>query len=228
MLQFLAFFTLLLWTLPLSVQAQAVQCDAQKLGEIKVSWTTKEIKYNHTRTSTQLNHYDIDTQSPYAKHVKTDVGGLMSGEIEVKSGFNFSLLRYPTQQRNCIWFDSMHIQIEVDPTIYIAREHKPGTCRYAAIKEHELKHVHVDRQLVQKYTRQIQERARAAVRKVGVIGPRPDNDVKRVQAKMQKYIEDALAPVFETMYAEREKRQQDVDSYHEYERVRKLCPETRS
>lgn len=195
------------------------------MSGVSVGWSTEDIKFNHTRTSGQLNNYDIDTESPYARHVKTDVGGLMSGEISVKSNFNFSLLRYPQAKQTCIWFDQIDVQIHIDPTIYIAREHEKGSCRYQAIKHHEMKHVYVDRKLVKKYTGEIKRRVQQAVAKVGVVGPRPDNDVARVQKRMQSYLEDALKPVIDAMYEERRELQQAVDSLEEYERVRNQCPD---
>lgn len=195
------------------------------MSGVSVGWNTEDIKFNHTRSSGQLNNYDIDTKSPYARHVKTDVGGLMSGEIAIKSNFNFSLLRYPSSKQTCIWFDHIDIKITIDPTIYIANDHKRGSCRYQSIKHHEMKHIYVDRKLVQKYTQKIKYRVQKAVAKVGVVGPRPDHDVARVQKKMQTYLEEALAPVITAMYEERRELQQDVDSIEEYERVKGQCHE---
>lgn len=200
-----------------------VTCDPQKMSGVSVKWNSEPLKFNHSRSSGQLNNYDIDTKSPYARHVKTDVGGLMSGEIAIKSNFNFSLLRYPSAQETCLWFDNVQISIEIDPTIYIANDHKKGSCRYQAIKHHEMKHVYVDRKLVQKYTRKIKLRVEKALKNVGVVGPRPDHDVARVQKKMQKYLEDALGPVVDAMYEERARLQQNVDSLEEYERVKDQC-----
>ena len=198
-------------------------CESQTMAGVNVSWMTHDIKYNHTRTSGQLNNYDIDTKSPYARHVKTDVGGLMSGEIAVKSNFNFSLLRYPQRQETCIWFNQVDIKITIDPTIYIAKEHKKGTCKYHAVKHHEMKHVYVDRKLVQSYTYKIKHAVKNAVAKVGVVGPKPDNRVASTQKKMQEYLEKEIAPIIDQLYEDRRELQQNVDSIEEYERVKNQC-----
>ena len=217
-------FSSFLLLLGLNSPAQAIEkCESQQMAGVNVSWESQDIKYNHTRTSGQLNNYDIDTESPYARHVKTDVGGLMSGEIAVKSNFNFSLLRYPSSQETCIWFNQVDIKITIDPTIYIAKDHAKNSCKYHAIKHHEMKHVYVDRKLVQSYTYKIKRAVKAAVSKIGVVGPKADNRIASTQKKMQAYLEKELAPLIEQLYEDRGKLQQDVDSLEEYERVRKQC-----
>lgn len=207
----------------LPVKWGEVECKAQQMNSVSVTWDTERIEISQAKTQAELSQLQVDTKSPYAGHIQTHVGGLMSGEVEIKSNFQFSMTRYPAQKKACIWFDQINVELKIDPTIYIASEFPKGTCKYDAILEHELKHIVVDRQLVEKYAPILQKRLQMASEKVGVVGPKEDTELKVYQQKMQDYMEEAAAPVINALYAERSKNQQAVDNIHEYNRVNEVC-----
>lgn len=198
-------------------------CPAQKSARVDVRWRSEPIKYDFTKSIDTLNHSDVDTKNPYGTHVTTDVGGLMSGSIKYKSGIQISSIRYPASKVACLWIDKITIDVIIDPKIMVAREHAQGTCKHNAILEHEYKHVAVDRAVVKKYLSNIRQAATQAVQKVGVVGPKPDEQSDGFKKKMSDYIEAQVKVVMDKMYAERKGKQASVDTKKEYDRVQAQC-----
>lgn len=203
--------------------AESITCPAQKNARVDVRWRSEPVKYDYSQSTDDLAKHDIASKNPYGVHVATDVGGLMSGKMQYKSGIQVSSLRYPSSQVTCLWIDKVVIDIVIDPTIHIASEHPKGSCKHVAILEHEHKHVSIDRMIVQKYMDPIRLAASAAVQKVGVVGPKADSTADDFKQKMSDYVSAAVKTVADQMYAERTKRQKAFDSKAEYDRVSAKC-----
>ncbi len=201
-----------------------VSCPAQQKARINLQWRADPVKYDFTQSENQLRRMRIDTINPYGQNVKTDVGGLMSGSIQVNSSFQVSNLKYEGLNLVCLWAEQVNITVSMNPTIYIANQHKQGSCRHNAIMEHELKHVMTDKQIAAEYVPQIKETLNKALARVGVVGPKPASEQADYQKKIMDYLGEEVRKVTDKMYEVRKQRQQGVDSLAEYERVSKLCP----
>lgn len=147
----------------------------------------------------------------------------MSGEIEVQSRMRLGIESNRSRSRLCFWYDTLEISIRVDPVIYLASNYNVGTCKYKAIKEHELKHVNVDRELISEFVPAFHKSLKNAVQKTKTVGPVPASQKQQIHQQMKDYIQSTIESVTERMYAERRKRQQAVDSLQEYERVAAQC-----
>lgn len=207
-----------------SSSAWAVQtCPSKPRGKVNIIWSSDAVKYNFSKSQHEMDRMEIDTENPYDRSVKTHVGGLMSGGIGLKSEINVATLTYPRSKVTCQWVGSMDIEIAIDPTIYIAREHKKGSCKHNAILEHEMKHVHVDREIVKKYAPAIKAFMERAMVRVGMVGPKPENRASLFQDKIVDFMDGQLKIISQKMYDERRVKQQAIDSLEEYERVSNLC-----
>ena len=198
-------------------------CQAQKAPEVSVVASTKDVRYNFTIPKAQLANRKIDTVSPYSHTENTYVGGLMEGEIQIRSNVNIQRATHPTTRQTCFWYDTVNIQIEIDPTILVAREFPRGTCQHNEILNHEKKHVAVDRIIVKKYRKVMEGYLRDILTRVSVYGPVHAAKAPAVKKEMSDYIEKALDNVTTKMYAERRQRQQAVDNKNEYDRVSNAC-----
>ena len=218
-------FTVILafYALAPSIVMAAVTCPSKPAGKINIVWGSDNIAYDFTKSQAQLDRVDVDTDSPYDRSVKTHVGGLMKGGISVNSQVQVMTLTYPRSRQICQWIDRMDVNINIDPKIYIARDHKQGSCKHKAILDHEMKHIFVDREAVKKYMPIIKRQLEIAVRKVGIVGPKSDRDVNKYQKKITDYMDKELRSITEKMYAERKGKQQGVDTLEEYERVSRQC-----
>ena len=214
---------LALMILPLQAHANVTECPSKPAGKVNIIWGSDNIQYDFTKSQEQMDVMENHTINPYGRDAKTHVGGLMKGGLSVNSRVQVATLTYPRTRQICQWIDNMNVNIRIDPKIYVSREYKKGSCRHKAILGHEMKHVFVDREVVKKYIPIIQRYLDQAVRKVGLVGPKPERDARRYQQKINEYMEEQLKSVTDKMYAERTQKQQAVDTLEEYKRVAAMC-----
>ena len=198
-------------------------CKADKAPRIEVKTSTDQVTWDFTKSEKQLNSFKIDTKNPYGTDVITDVGGLMQGGVELKETMRFNTLTHQGLNQVCYWFDAVSVTLHIQPTIFIATEFPRGTCKHDAIKEHELKHIAVDREIVNKYATLIANALKRELDQQTVYGPYRRAQAKEVEAYMKNRLETILRKQARDMEEERKKRQQAVDNLAEYERVNRMC-----
>jgi len=201
-----------------------IECTPKIVPKIKVLPSKSEVKYDFTKSKYDLERFDIDTVSPYQRHQKTHVGGLMSGKIQLTYQTEFMQETYDRYQMGCVYIKQINVKMHIEPTIYVASDHKRGTCRHEAILAHEKKHVREDQLIVNKYARIIGNDIKAALNASGYsFGPYSTRDIPARQERLQGKLEQLVKTRHNQMESERQKRQQAIDSLQEYERVRKVC-----
>lgn len=198
-------------------------CRAEKAPRIEVKTSTDQVMWDFSKSEKQLNRFKIDTNNPYGSDVITDVGGLMQGGIELKESMRFNTLTHRGLNQICYWFDSVSVTLHIQPTIFIATEFPRGTCKHNAIREHELKHITVDREIVNKYATMIANALKKELDQQTVYGPYKLAQAKEVEAYMKTRLETILRTHARKMEEERKTRQQAVDNLTEYERVNRMC-----
>jgi hypothetical protein len=201
-----------------------ITCQLKKSPEISVTASDTTLKINNTKSKTELNNFDIDTISPYGSNVQSHVGGLMSGELKTTSDMSMMSESYPALNAACLMINKITVRINVDPTIFIAREYKQGSCMYNAIMEHERKHVQVDRMIVNKYIKLISQALDSYYKNIGYIyGPIPIQYMHEGQEKFAAPGNKIILEYAKRMNEERKRLQQNIDSLDEYNRVNNAC-----
>ncbi len=208
----------------LQLASADIKCTLKKTPEISIVASDTQVNYDHTKSQSQLDNFETHTVSPYAKNVQTHVGGLMSGEVSISQNLRMMQETFPSFNAGCLFVDKISVSIHVAPTVYIAREYPKQGCMYAAIMEHEKKHIAVDREIVNKYTRIVGEAIDKVLKEIGYAhGPYPAQNLPAEQQKIHSVLQILLKQYSDAMSAERQKRQQAVDTLQEYERVQALC-----
>lgn len=211
-------------TIPLSVLTLAsAECEVPERTKITLVPSQRPVRYDYSKSINQLTSKGSDTISPYDAHIEAHVNGLMEGGISVKSRINIAWSSDYRRGTSCFWYKAIELGVRIEPTVYIAREHRKGSCKHRVVMEHEMKHVRADRAVVSKYMGRYKSAVQSAVRKIGAIGPVSGKDIAKVRAKMGATIEKVIAQVTEKMNKERRARQQAIDSKEEYERVNNAC-----
>lgn len=136
---------LVLFGISLSERAYAIECRAKIAPQVNVKPMTRNVQYDFTKTKAELNSFDVDTISPYGPQHKTQVSGLMSGSIQTKSQVELLHEKYALQGKGCLYLKSANVTISIDPTIFVAKEYKKGSCYHNAVLNHERKHVQIGR-----------------------------------------------------------------------------------
>lgn len=208
----------------LHLAAGEIECTLKKAPEISIVASDTKVTYDHTKSQAELDNFDTDTVSPYAATVQTHVGGLMSGEVSISQNLRMMQETFPSYNAGCLFVDKITVSIHVSPTIYIARDYPKDGCMYAAIMEHEKKHIAVDREIVNKYTRLVGAAIDTVLKKIGYVhGPYPAQSLPVEQQKIHTVLQALLKQYSDAMSAERQQRQQAVDTLQEYERVQAQC-----
>jgi len=207
----------------LHLAADLVECEVNKSPRIHVRPIAKPLKFNHRRTMQELTATGTDTISPYPSHVATVTGGTTESYIRVGAEANFEVKSYPSVGLACVYYSEIKVTIELDPTIYIAKEHRPASCEYREIMKHEKKHVDTDRKVVNEYAQKMGKALQANVNSSLVRGPYPIARLKTVQQDMLDFVMNTLKTQQSLMNEDRFRRQQAVDTLEEYERVSNAC-----
>lgn len=200
-------------------------CTVPRAPDIRVNPVSAQIQYEYNLTSAQLDSFKTDTINPYAPGTDTSTGGLRHDRPAVKTEVRWGVQHDSARQVACLWYERIDITIELQPKIYIAREkQKDRACR-EAIEQHELKHVTVDREVINRYARDIGNAVKMAVDGAGAMGPFPYNDLEEVQKRLVEHVRAAVDSRKLLLYQDMARQQAAVDSLEEYERVSKICAE---
>lgn len=198
-----------------------MKCSKARLADVNVMVTTNPVQVDNTKSVRELQNFKIDTVNPYGADALTEVGGLMSGGLQMKTNVEVS---WETDKRTaCFWYKTVNVTMHIDPTIYIASQWKPGSCKYAAILDHEKKHVLVDRQVATEWRPQVEAYLQKQVNRIGVIGPYPAAKAAATRESMTELIAKAMDAVSKPVNEDRMRRQQAIDNRNEYDRVSAVC-----
>jgi hypothetical protein len=210
--------------LTLASAGQSQLCQMPKPTEINVIPRSAPVKYELNRTMADIQSEHIDTVNPYSHDTQSHTAGFMKGSIGMSHEVQLDTKFLPRYNAYCIWFETVDLKIEIDPTLFIAKEKAQDPCEYRVIKEHELKHVTVDRQIVNKYSATMGRKIYDGLKTRGfMVGPVRAENAQKTITRMQKIIGQLISLEKQKMNIERQERQQAVDSLEEYERVNAAC-----
>ncbi len=211
--------------LVLVLAGNTITCPAHAPTKIDVIPSTAKVKYDHSQTLQQIQAYQTDTVDPYAFQGKTITQGFMRGQIELRHKMTFGHVTDDRFGYGCIWYDTILVELKIDPEIVIAKELYNDSCMRKSIIKHELKHVRVDREIVNKYAKLIGKRLYEALKSRGFsVGPIQKSRIDEVRAKMQRVVNQILELEYKKLGIERKERQRGVDSLDEYHSVDAECP----
>lgn len=201
--------------------AANIQCTVPEAPRIYITPRTDPIVYDYSKTSAELGVHQSDTINPYGANVDTSTGGLREDKPQLKMEVFWKMREYQGGEV-CLWYDEVKVDIHLQPKIYIAKEFNKGRCR-DAIMTHELKHVQVDRDVMNKYAQLIGQSVQQAVNSMGAVGPYNKHRLDSVQQSMASHIRNAVMQYQLPLQEEMRRRQSQVDSLEEYTAVSKIC-----
>lgn len=207
------------------ILASDVTCAARKTPQVAVTASNSTVHYDDSKTQDDLQDMGTDTVSPYGKNnPNARVNGLTVGEMELKQSMRFYQQTYPSLNVGCLSVDSLKVNINIKPVVYIARHFRHGSCMYNAVLEHERKHVIADQEIMAKYVKIINDDLTAALYKKGyTFGPFPIRQIPSEQQKLEDFMQKNLTKYRDQMGAERRAKQQSIDTLAEYRRVQREC-----
>ncbi|MCB1531714.1 MAG: hypothetical protein KDJ35_02480 [Alphaproteobacteria bacterium] len=211
--------------LVLAAGGGGLACDMPKATAINVTPKTLDIRYDYSQSLNQIQKIKSDTIDPHGFGGVSVTQGFMSGGIKLRPQVKLAYMTYERQGAACVWYDTIDVVLEIDPSIVIAKEVYEDRCMHEAVRRHELKHVKVDREIVNKYARIMGKKLydELSVRgfKSGIINAA---GTQTVMERMQDTVYDIVKHEYKKMELERIDLQRAVDNIKEYESVRDQCP----
>ena len=210
------------WPGTVMARDAAMVCSVPRAPDIKVNMATDEIKYHFGTGTETLSQGPKSTVSPYAAGVDQSTGGLRVDKPEISNNVTWNIQYDQESQIGCMWYETVTITIHLKPEVYVAKEFNQGQCREAILK-HELKHVEVDRLVMNKYAVLIGKAVQAAVNSAGALGPFNMSEVESMKAVSMNHIKAAIDSQSLLMQKEMNQLQSQVDSLAEYKYVSGFC-----
>ncbi len=105
-------------------------------------------------------------------------------------------------------------------TIYVARELPQNSCIFGEVLSHEMKHIAVDEQLLREYAPTLNRRLEAVAARMKPVRARSKDQAMRA---LLLPVNSLLRQMLQEFGQERERRQSQVDTLAEYERVSRSC-----
>lgn len=208
----------------LVLAGNTVSCPAHEPTKINIIPRTEKVKYDYKQTLKQIQNYSSDTVDPYGFHGQTITQGFMNGSVELVHRIKIG---QSVNQRNgyaCLWYDEINVEIKIDPTIVIAKEIYKDKCMRKEVLGHELKHVKVDRKIVNKYAKSMGRKLLKGLKSRGFsVDPISIGRIPEVSSKMQRVVGQILELEYRKLGIYREEMQRDVDNLVEYEGVGDKC-----
>lgn len=225
-----AIFDPVLWGASFILAAGSGQnlCAMDKPARIHVKPTSARLRIDTSKSLKDLQTLEVDTFNPHAFHGVSVTKGVMQGRIRIEPEVKLTTVSYDRQGIGCVWYDSINVELDIDPVILIPREVRRDRCMYRAVLDHEKKHVRVDREIVNKYAKIMGRELRNALDDRGyAVGPIPLDQIDSIAARMQNTVFQVIDLQSQKMKIERTEKQQAIDTKEEYERVAAQCPEFR-
>ncbi len=207
--------------------AANIECKLTKAPEITVSANGLDTKIIETKGIQDLTAMSraAGTETPYDKDAVVHTEGLRLGRIGLKGEYQFETQTYTKLGKICMTVSKVNIRVELDPTIYIAKEFKRGSCHYNAVLEHEKKHVALDRKIVNKYLNVMVKAVNNTLKHVGYVhGPYNVEQLPALQKQIGGILDSVIEQFYTNMNRENDALQvSTVDTLAEYERVDAVC-----
>lgn len=215
-------------THPAPVMAKAalfgpMVCRVEAAPQVNVAVKSDDISYDYSKNAAELKALENNRDSsPYPPGADTVTGGLRADHPTVATNVTLDIVSRKWGNEGCVRYKTINVEIHLHPQIYVAREYNTGTC-HSAVLAHELKHVQVDREVMNKYAGLIAAEVQDIVNRTGALGPFKMESVEAVKAQAAGYITTATDRIEKTMETELNTRQRAVDSLKEYRQVGSFC-----
>lgn len=217
-------------TLAILAASTPLECDMPAPTQISVVPRTSKLVIDTNLSHADMQKQAVDTINPYGYGKVTHTNGFMKGDLKFQARVLLDYAQMPQYESAfCVWYKEVEITIDIKPEIVIANEVAQDKCMYKAVLEHEMKHVHVDRKVTNKFAQTVGKKVFDGLAERGFkAGPMKAEHVEKINERMKKTVEQLVEFEFRKFEIERQEAQQAVDSLEEYEAVSAKCPKYRS
>lgn len=197
-------------------------CVMQQAPHIVINPVTDPVRYEFNLTAEELGRMQSNTINPYAPDTDSTTGGLRHDQPKMEYSVSWAKVINPDKGTVCLGYQKVRVDIRLSPKIYIAKDKDFKDCRDIII-EHELKHVQVDRKIMNDFSSRLGAAIQAAVNEAGALGPYNTHQTEEIEQQMQNHIKSVISAQELWLKKQMAQQQSNVDSLEEYERISKIC-----
>jgi len=191
-------------------------CDEQVNPQITIDvLTVKPVEDRHLDIAALSARDSLDKTVPELQGYQDTLG---STSAELHAQLDGDMRADPRGMHWCARLLRATVKIKWDTTVYLARELIPGSCADKAVRQHEAKHVALDRDLLPTLKSDV-ETSILRVTQRPVWGAGSSWALQDLKAQVQKAAEAAI----DTFQTQRNRRQLEIDTPEEYNRVAASC-----
>lgn len=202
----------------------AAQCPAQPpIQGVELAFINTPPAITNDKSSAELGNYQTSTTFARSQNEIFTVGGLHLSQLAPQYLVTFELSEVG-RDRVCIYPIAVRITIEYAPRVMVASEHKPGSCRYKSILDHEMRHVNTDIIAFNEFLPGIRKSVEESVRKLTQIGPMPHTSIEKAKGILVDAVRATLERQIDEFQKIRFVRQQMIDTRQQYLMESRLCP----
>jgi hypothetical protein len=204
--------------------AGLLSCSPQTPPSVAVQFRNNPPGIVNSEPAESLMRLKDGTISPDYGREFSVTGGLTYSNIQTTFDMNFTSSVWPVVNRACLWANNINITVTYTPTVYVASNYRPGSCRYQATLEHEMRHVAADVAFLGELLPYMKEMAEMSVAPWKGAGPVGKETLEAEQAALSKQFGDALEKISDGQQGIRVLRQRQIDTRAEYDRLSTACP----
>lgn len=214
----------------LAVLASAGLCPNVPPPHIEVVASRQPTRIRQDLSKAELQDLRKDTKLPHQmmdlSHVET--GGVLYSEIKIQHDVGFGTVPGNTAEtvnQSCVRYENIRITLALNPEIYIASDYAPDSCWYHEIREHEESHIDMDEIVIMKYAKRVQDGMKLAFSTPAdfIAGPVNPKKIDPLKKKMGEDLVTMVHVLTAGMGAERQEKQQGVDSLGGYAYIMNTC-----
>ncbi len=204
--------------------ASLMTCEATQTPVVTIDFQNNLPLLTNSLDHTQLGQFQTSTHVSHGPDEILTTGGITESDIQASFDLNFNLITNTFSRDTCLSLATVNILVKYTPTVHIAKNYAPNSCRYKTTWEHEMRHVGADVITLEEYVpyyKKLMEYTVSGFRTIGPLNPEQNEKTqKEITAHLQQTLEQATAQ----MDKARIQRQQSIDTREEYMRLSNLCP----
>ncbi len=195
-------------------------CGSYPQIPVKVVSVFEEPNYDFTQDINGLQAIASRTKDKIPGNHKSLALGLTTYTPLIN--FKAKLVEMPTTSGlPCIMVEDIFASLGYqDIKVYIATEFPQGTCGFDAIVEHEVKHLIVNKEVLEEYVEKIRTELEY---QMPILGVAQQESIAYSEQVLRREINAIVSKFLNEMSQENARRQMEIDSEEEYERVSNAC-----
>ncbi len=177
-----------------------------------------------TRRTQYVRNVSAKNLTSSNKHLAAQghfVGGTGGGTIGLSTDVRYEMKTLGS--RGCMSIKSIRGTFYAQPVIHIASNFARGSCEYAAIMEHEQKHIRTMKYFHKRYAPKIKQELRSLAKHLQSRGPIPADRLQEQQKYVHNRITSHISTYSDQIMEKLKKRQALIDTPEEYARVTAKC-----